>query len=73
MGSRVAEQLRRERAARLAAMTASERVAVAARLGEQGLRSYMATFGVDRTTAITRIKATHRIGRRLSLSSADDD
>lgn len=54
-------------------MTASERVAVAARLGEQGLRSYMATFGVDRTTAITRIKATHRIGRRLSLSSADDD
>ena len=58
---------------RVAVMTATERVALAARLGEQGLRSYMATFGVDRATAIRRIKKTHRTGRRYSKSSADDD
>lgn len=51
---------------RLAAMTPDERVRLAARLGEQGIVSYMETHGVDRHTALRRIKATRRLGRRPS-------
>lgn len=60
------------RAARLAAMVPGERVALALRLGEEGLAVFMATHGVDRQTAIARIKATRRLGRRRS-ASADAD
>jgi hypothetical protein len=61
----------RHRAERLASMTPAERVALAARLGEDGIRSYMSVHGVDRATALARIKATRRLGRRPS-ACADD-
>jgi hypothetical protein len=73
MRSKVAEAVSRERRARLAAMTPAERVALAERLGQEGLATYMATHGVDRRTAIARIKATHRIGRRFSACAVADE
>jgi hypothetical protein len=74
MNSRSAAPIDEARAARLAAMTPGERVALALRLAEDGLATYMATHGVDRRTAIARIKATRRLGRRHSASAdADGD
>ena len=72
MHSRSAAAIDERRVARLAAMTPGERVALALRLGEEGLAMYMATRGVDRRTAIAQIKATRRLGRRRS-ASADAD
>jgi hypothetical protein len=73
MRSAVAFAVSQEQRERLAAMTPAERVALAVRLSEEGLASYMATHGVDRCTAITRIRATHRLGRRPSASADADD
>ena len=72
MVSRSAEAGEQARADRLARMTPAERVDLAFKLGEQGLAEYMATHGVDRRTAISRIRATRRLGRRPS-ASADAD
>ena len=66
MRSRIASEVERQRRERLAAMTPAERVALAMRLGEAGLASYMTAHGVDRRTAASRIKATRRLGRRPS-------
>jgi hypothetical protein len=71
MSSKVAREHRLRQASRLAAMTPAERVAIAERLGRDGLASFMTTHGVDRTTAIRRIKSARRLGRRPS-SSADE-
>jgi hypothetical protein len=60
------------RAARLAAMTPEARVALAARLGEEGLSTFMAAHRLDRRSAVARVKATRRLGRRPS-GSADVD
>jgi hypothetical protein len=46
---------------------------MASRLAEQGIATYIATHGVDRTRAIAHIKATHRLGRRPSASAAADE
>jgi hypothetical protein len=74
MPSAVAHAVSQEQREQLAAMTPSDRVALAVRLGEAGIASYMATHGVDRHTAIARIRATRRLGRRPSASAdADDD
>jgi hypothetical protein len=70
--SRLARDIRRRRVERLAALSPAERVALAARLGEDGLASYMATHGLDRPAAIARIKATRRAGRRLSRCDLAD-
>jgi hypothetical protein len=72
MQSRSAEAGNRARAGRLAAMTPGERVALAVRLGEEGLAAYIETHGVDRGTAIAQIKATRRLGRRRSLCAEAD-
>lgn len=56
----------RDRAARILAMTPDERVALVRRLGEEGVAAYMSVHGVDRPTAMARIKATRRLGRRAS-------
>lgn len=69
MASRIAREHRLHQAARLAALTPAERVALAERLGREGLASFMTTHGIDRTTAIRRIKATRRLGRRPSASA----
>lgn len=73
MRSKVAREVSLSRARRLAAMTPAERVALAQRLGEEGIAAYMVTHAVDRRTAIARIKATHRLGRRHSPSAATDE
>ena len=73
MYSAVAHAVSQEQRDRLKAMTPAERVALAVRLGEDGLASYMATRGIDRHTAIARIRATRGIGRRPSASADADD
>jgi hypothetical protein len=73
MRSQVAEEHRRAQLARFAAMTPEERVTLAIRLGEEGIAAYMETHGVDRRTAVARIKRTQRIGRRPSPSADDED
>jgi hypothetical protein len=70
--SKTAADVRQRQFDGYAAMTPEERVALALRLGEEGLATYMATHGVDRRTAIARIRATHRLGRRPSASDRDD-
>ena len=72
MVSRSAQAGDQARADRLARMSPAERVELAFKLGEQGLDEYMAMHGVDRRTAISRIRATRRLGRRPS-ASADAD
>jgi len=73
MRSRSAAAINRRRAERLAAMTPDARVALAARLGEEGLAMFMAVHGVDRATAIARVKATRRLGRRRSATAEPDE
>jgi hypothetical protein len=72
MRSKAAREVSESRARRLTAMSPAEHVALAERLGEEGIASFMATHGVDRPTAIARIKATHRLGRRPSASASAD-
>jgi hypothetical protein len=50
-------------------MSPAEAIALARRLGEQGIAAYMVAHGVDRPTAVARIKATRRLGRRHSASA----
>lgn len=50
-------------------MTAAERVALAERLGVDGLAAFMVTQGLDRRAAVQRIKAANRLGRRRSASA----
>ena len=66
MRSKVAAETSRVRATRLAAMSPAERVALSARLGEQGIASYMLMHRLERNAAVARIKASHRFGRRPS-------
>jgi hypothetical protein len=73
MHSAVAHAVSQKQREQLAAMTPAERVALAVRLGEEGIASYMVTHGLDRQTAIARIKATRRVGRRPSASADADD
>lgn len=73
MRSRSATALAETRAARLAAMTPDERVRLALRLREDGLTSFMAAHRLDRRSAIARIKATRRFGRRPSRSADVDE
>jgi hypothetical protein len=73
MRSQVASEAARRRARRLAALSPAEAIALARRLGEQGIAAYMVAHGVERRTAIARIKATHRLGRRHSPSAAADE
>ena len=51
------------------AMSPAERVALAERLGVEGLATFMATSGLDRRGAVQRIKAANRLGRRQSASA----
>jgi hypothetical protein len=52
-------------------MSPAEAIALARRLGEQGIAAYMVAHGLERRTAIARIKATRRLGRRYSASAAE--
>jgi hypothetical protein len=50
-------------------MTPAERVALAEQLGKESIALYMATHNVDRRTAIARLEANRRFGRRPSRSA----
>lgn len=73
MRSTLGHDVSRRRQQRLAALTPAERVALAIRLGEEGLASFMAVHRVDRETARARIAATRRVGRRRSAASEAAD
>ena len=73
MRSRSADAIAEARAARLAAMTPDARVTLVRRLGEDGLASFMAAHRLDRRSAIARIKATRRLGRRQSHAADVDE
>lgn len=73
MRSRSADAIATARAARLAAMTPDARVSLAGRLSEDGLASFMAAHQLDRRSAIARIKATRRLGRRPSRAADVDE
>ncbi len=71
--SKVAADVSRTRHEQLAAMTPAERIALAERLGAEGVLAFMTTHGVDRPTAIRRIKATRGLGRRYSACGTADE
>jgi hypothetical protein len=73
MPSKVGREVARARAERMQRMTVAERIALAERLTADGIAAFMTTHGVDRETAIRRIKATRRLGRRPSFSADLDD
>ncbi|MBA2301249.1 MAG: hypothetical protein H0W08_01295 [Acidobacteria bacterium] len=73
MGSKAAREAAQRRSRRVAAMSPAERVALAHRLAEAGIAAYMLTHGIDRRTAVARIKATRRLGRRHSACDAADE
>ena len=73
MRSRSVLSSARGRAQRLAAMTPEQRILLAERLGEESLTTYMSVQGVDRRTAVARIKATRRMGRRPSRAADVDE
>ena len=73
MRSRVAQVTAQTTSRRLARLSPAERIAMALRLADEGIASYILTQGVDRAVAIKRIKATHRLGRRASRSAAADE
>lgn len=50
-------------------MSPAERVALAERLGVDGLETFMVTQGLERGAAVRRIKAANRLGRRPSASA----
>jgi hypothetical protein len=66
MRSKLAAEIKDEQRARFARMTPAERVALAGKLGEQGLAEYMSANRVDRLTAIRAIRRSRRAGRRPS-------
>jgi hypothetical protein len=69
MRSKVATDLSREQAARVAALTPAQRIALAERLGEESIALFMAAQNVDRRTAVARLEAGRRVGRRRSRSA----
>ena len=73
MCSKVAADVSRKRHEQLAVMSPAERIALAERLGAEGILAFMTTHGVDRATAIRRIKATRRLGRRYSACGTADE
>jgi hypothetical protein len=73
MRSRVAQAAAQSTARRIARLSPAERIAIAVRLADEGVASYMLTHGVERAVAIERIKATRRLGRRPSRSAAPDE
>jgi hypothetical protein len=73
MRSKVASEASQRRQERLAAMTPGARGVLALRLGEEGVASYIAAHGVDRPSAIRRIKAARRAGRRRSAAAEADE
>jgi hypothetical protein len=70
--SKVLETLRREDAARIAAMTPAQRLELAFELGRRGVDMYMTAHRVDRATAARELKRASQAGRRYSRCMDDD-
>ena len=66
MRSRVAEEVRREQREEVLRMTAAERLALARRLGEEDLATFMAASGLSRDEALEHIRKQRQAGRRKS-------
>ncbi|MFM8535011.1 MAG: hypothetical protein ACKOEC_15720 [Acidimicrobiia bacterium] len=73
MRSPAAERVRQSRRQRHAALSPAERIDLAIKLSAEGLAAFMTTQQVDRATAIRRIKALHRQGRRPSAAAVGND
>ncbi len=73
--SKLMANLRRERQQRELAMTVAERFALADRLSEEALQTYMSAHGLDRESALRAIRKSRQIGRRPSacMNSRDAD
>ena len=70
--SKLAEQLRQEQAAAIAALTPQERLDLAFELGRRGIEMYMSAHHVDRETAARELKRAGRLGRRYSRCMDDE-
>lgn len=68
MRSKVAEQLRREQRERFAAMSPSERVAMAERLGRDWVAEFAAANASTRQAALKVLRRSRRAGRSPSAS-----
>lgn len=70
----VADDLRREQFDRYRRMTPAGRVALAQRLGQEGLSTFMQTRGLDRAAAMREIRSSRRVGRTPSpcIDGRDD-
>lgn len=66
MRSEVAEEVRRAQREEVLRMTPAERLALAVRLGEEGLADFMSASGLSREEAIVRIRRQRQDGRRKS-------
>jgi hypothetical protein len=66
MRSALAEALRREQRERFARMTPAERIAMTARLAEEGLAMLMAAQRIDRTAAMHVLRRSRAVGRKPS-------
>ena len=64
--SKLADQLKQEQRERFAKMSPADRVALAERLGREGLAAYMSANRIDRAAAIRAIKRSRRNGRKPS-------
>ena len=68
----VNDGLRREQRERIEKMTPAERLALAEKLGEEGLAAFMAANGLDRQSALKAIRRSRRVGRRPSVSADEE-
>ena len=67
MRSAVAQRAKEEQRREMLALSVTERVELARRLGEEGIALLMSTEKIDRDEAIRRIERSHRRGRRPSV------
>jgi hypothetical protein len=58
--------------AEVLALSPAERIELAFALGEADLALFVRASGLDRETALARLRASRRTGRRLSRAAAGD-
>lgn len=69
----VADELVLEERNATLALSVSERVALALRLGEQAIATYASANGVSRDEARRILRRNNQIGRRPSVAAAEND
>jgi hypothetical protein len=68
----VADDLRRESRRALASLSALDRIALALRLGDDGVALYRMAHGVDEVSARAALARSRNVGRRPSRSNDPD-